>query len=47
MELLVMGATVFRLFEFEIQQDGPMETREGFLRKPLGLMVGMKRRAHA
>ncbi|PKY07215.1 putative cytochrome P450 benzoate 4-monooxygenase [Aspergillus campestris IBT 28561] len=44
MELLVMAATVFRLFEFEMQQDGPMETREGFLRKPLGLMVGMKRR---
>lgn len=44
MELLVMGATVFRLFEFQIQQDGPMETREGFLRKPLGLQVGMRRR---
>ncbi|CAI7674053.1 unnamed protein product [Penicillium pancosmium] len=47
MELLVMGATVFRLFEFQIEQDGPMETREGFLRKPLGLIVGMKRRTHA
>lgn len=44
MELLVMGATVFRLFEFQIEQDSPMETREGFLRKPLGLQVGMRRR---
>lgn len=44
MELLVTVATVFRLFEFEIQQEGPMETREGFLRKPLGLDVGMRRR---
>ncbi|PYH37139.1 p450-domain-containing protein [Aspergillus neoniger CBS 115656] len=44
MELLVICGTVFRLFEFEMQQEGPMETREGFLRKPLGLQVGMKRR---
>lgn len=47
MELLVIGATVFRLFEFQLQQDGPMETREGFLRKPLGLDVGMRRRVRA
>ncbi|KAJ5900110.1 Benzoate 4-monooxygenase [Penicillium taxi] len=46
MELLVMGATVFRLFEFQIEQSHPMETREGFLRKPLGLEVGMRRREH-
>ncbi|KAJ5641339.1 Benzoate 4-monooxygenase [Penicillium lividum] len=44
MELLVMGATVFRQFEFQLEQDHPMETREGFLRKPLGLQVGMRRR---
>ncbi|KAJ5273687.1 Benzoate 4-monooxygenase [Penicillium angulare] len=44
MELLVMGATVFRLFEFQLEQDFPMETREGFLRKPLALQVGMRRR---
>ncbi|KAI9035400.1 benzoate 4-monooxygenase cytochrome P450 53, partial [Aspergillus affinis] len=47
MELLVICATVFRLFEFEMQQDGPMETSEGFLRKPLGLQVGMKKRVVA
>lgn len=47
MELLVMGATVFRCFEFQLEQEGPMETREGFLRKPLGLQVGMRRRKMA
>ncbi|PLB51032.1 p450-domain-containing protein [Aspergillus steynii IBT 23096] len=47
MELLVICATVFRLFEFEMQQEGPMETSEGFLRKPLGLQVGMKKRVVA
>ncbi|KAE8151096.1 cytochrome P450-domain-containing protein [Aspergillus avenaceus] len=45
MELLVICATVFRLFDFQIQQEGPMETSEGFLRKPLGLIVGLKRRS--
>lgn len=47
MELLVICGTVFRLFEFEMQQEGPMETSEGFLRKPLGLQVGMKKRVLA
>ncbi|KAL5002984.1 cytochrome P450-domain-containing protein [Aspergillus recurvatus] len=44
MELLVICSTVFRMFDWELQQKGPMETREGFLRKPLGLTVGVKRR---
>ncbi|KAL4900767.1 hypothetical protein BDW74DRAFT_170549 [Aspergillus multicolor] len=44
MELLVICSTVFRMFDWELQQKGPMETREGFLRKPLGLEVGVKRR---
>jgi cytochrome P450 len=44
MELLVICATVFRCFDWELQQKGEMETREGFLRKPLGLDVGVKRR---
>jgi benzoate 4-monooxygenase len=43
MEMALIGATVFRNFEFECRQD-ELETREGFLRKPLGLMVGMRRR---
>ncbi|KAL4786221.1 cytochrome P450-domain-containing protein [Aspergillus varians] len=45
MELLVICATVFRMFDWQLQQEGPMETREGFLRKPLGLTVGVKKRA--
>lgn len=45
MELACIVATVFRNFEFEIQQPGPLQTREGFLRKPLGLKVGIRRRA--
>lgn len=44
MELLVIAATVFRLFDFQMEQNEPMETREGFLRKPLGLQVGLRRR---
>lgn len=45
MELQVIVATVFKNFEFQLEQDGPMESREGFLRKPLGLDVGLRRRA--
>ncbi|KAK2767280.1 hypothetical protein FQN53_006527 [Emmonsiellopsis sp. PD_33] len=44
MELQCMAATVFKNFDFELQQGGPLETREGFLRKPLGLQVGLKKR---
>jgi benzoate 4-monooxygenase len=43
MEMALIGATVFKNFEFELRQ-GEMETREGFLRKPLGLKVGVRRR---
>lgn len=41
MELALIVSTVFRRYEFELRQ-GEMETREGFLRKPLGLEVGMR-----
>ncbi|BDD62610.1 hypothetical protein MPDQ_007305 [Monascus purpureus] len=44
MELTVVFGTVFRLFEFASPVALKMDTREGFLRKPLGLEVGMKRR---
>ncbi|OCK76265.1 cytochrome P450 3A3 [Lepidopterella palustris CBS 459.81] len=44
MELALIVSTVFRRYEFELRQKG-LETREGFLRKPLGLLVGMRRRA--
>lgn len=46
MELALIVGTVFRRYEFELRQ-GAMETREGFLRKPLGLEVGMRKRAEA
>ncbi|KAK4560708.1 hypothetical protein LTR86_005286 [Recurvomyces mirabilis] len=45
MELSLIVAVVFRRYEFELYQDY-LETREGFLRKPLGLNVGMRRRKH-
>ncbi|KAI7147047.1 Benzoate [Hortaea werneckii] len=38
MELALIVATVFRRYEFELYQDH-LETREGFLRKPLGLQI--------
>ncbi|KXT07362.1 hypothetical protein AC578_539 [Pseudocercospora eumusae] len=44
MELALIVATVFRRYEFELYQD-ELETREGFLRKPLGLQVGMRKRS--
>lgn len=43
MELALIVSTVFRRYQFELYQD-KLETREGFLRKPLGLMVGLKKR---
>ena len=43
MELALIVSTVFRRYEFELYQD-ELQTREGFLRKPLGCDVGMRRR---
>ena len=43
MELVLIVSTVFRKFEMELRQ-GELETREGFLRKPLACMVGVRRR---
>jgi len=43
MEMALIVSTVFRNFEFELYQS-EMETREGFLRKPMGLEVGVRRR---
>jgi len=43
MELALIVSTVFRRYEFEIRQ-GELQTREGFLRKPLALEVGMRKR---
>ena len=48
MELAIMVSTIFKNYEFVLEgpeKDGvPMRTREGFLRKPLGLEVGLRRR---
>ncbi len=51
MELCLILATVCWAFEFELRLEGQgvegkgrWETREGFLRKPLGLRVGIRRR---
>lgn len=43
MEMALIVSTVFRNYEFELYQD-KLETREGFLRKPLELFVGIRKR---
>lgn len=43
MELALIVSTVFRRYEYELYQD-VLETREGFLRKPLECMVGVRKR---
>jgi benzoate 4-monooxygenase len=45
MELKCIVATVFRNFEIRDEHQGEMETREGFLRKPLAYNVGIRRRS--
>lgn len=42
-EMAIIVSTIFRNFEFQLEHDR-LETREGFLRKPLHLRVGMRRR---
>jgi len=45
LELLIIVASILRRFDFVLEQpDQKLETREGFLRKPLGCNVGIKRR---
>jgi benzoate 4-monooxygenase len=43
MELCLILATVVLRYEF-VLYEGELQTREGFLRKPLGCKVGLKRR---
>ena len=43
MELALIVATAFRRYEFDLRQD-VLETREGFLRKPLECWVGLRKR---
>jgi len=45
MELALIVGTVFRRYEFELYQQ-VLETREGFLRKPLECLVGVRKRAN-
>lgn len=45
MELALIVSTVFRRYEFELYQD-VLETREGFLRKPLECFVGVRKRSN-
>jgi benzoate 4-monooxygenase len=44
MELALIIGTTFRRYEFQLYQDR-LETREGFLRKPLECLVGIKKRS--
>ncbi|KAF8756989.1 Cytochrome P450 monooxygenase [Rhizoctonia solani] len=45
MELLIIIASVFHRYEFELSQPNQkLYTREGFLRKPLECVLGVKRR---
>ncbi|KIN06832.1 hypothetical protein OIDMADRAFT_111123 [Oidiodendron maius Zn] len=46
MELALIVSTTFRRYEFELYQD-TLDTREGFLRKPLECWVGLRKRANA
>jgi len=43
MELALIVSTTFRRYDFDLYQK-TLETREGFLRKPLECMVGIKKR---
>jgi benzoate 4-monooxygenase len=43
MEMKLIVATWVRRYDVFLRQDY-MDTREGFLRKPLGLEIGMRRR---
>lgn len=45
MELSLIVATTFRRYDFDLYQK-KLETREGFLRKPLECMVGIKKRSN-
>jgi benzoate 4-monooxygenase len=43
MELVLIAATVFRNYKFELREE-KLKSREGFLRKPVRCLVGMRRR---
>ena len=43
MELALIVGTTFRRYDFDLYQER-LETREGFLRKPVECLVGIKQR---
>ena len=43
MELAMIVSTVFKTYDFELRTE-TLETREGFLRKPLECIVGIRMR---
>lgn len=46
MELSILIAAIFRRYEFQLAEpDKPLPTFEGFLRKPVTLIAGLKRRS--
>lgn len=45
MELSILIASIFRRYDIELAEpNAPLDTFEGFLRKPTGLTIGLKRR---
>ena len=44
MELGLIVSSVARRYEFLLREEGELECREGFLRKPVRCLVGMRRR---
>ncbi|KAG6849324.1 hypothetical protein H0H93_009416 [Arthromyces matolae] len=45
LELMIIMASLARRYEFVLEKEGQvLQTSEGFLRKPIGCMVGIKRR---
>lgn len=44
MELRLIVATVFRNFDFKLEKGSELEYREGFVRKPVSMTAGVKRR---
>ncbi|OGM48276.1 benzoate 4-monooxygenase [Aspergillus bombycis] len=44
MELFVGCATLFRLFDIRVERQGPLDVREGWLRKPVSLQIGIRHR---
>lgn len=44
MEMICIVGAIFHRFEFCLKQDRPMECIEGFIRRPVDLVVGLRRK---